>query len=125
MLAFTIPTSFPGMNEIIAAARGNRYHSAHQKKLWTNTAAQCIPRYNGEPLGKLTPPVMIAFDWYEKNERRDPDNIMAGQKFIIDALVNTRILSNDGRKQIVSISHRFHTDAANPRVHVEVVEVQQ
>lgn len=42
--------------------------------------------------------VVIIITWYEPDERRDPDNIMAGQKFILDGLVAAGTIPNDSQK---------------------------
>jgi Holliday junction resolvase RusA-like endonuclease len=113
---FVIPGRLPGLNEIIGSARTAWADSAKQKKKWTQACALAIgPAHIGSFSG-----VCVSFDWYEKDNRRDPDNVMAGQKFIFDALVAQGWLEDDTRKCVKSISHRFHTDAANPRIEVDL-----
>jgi Holliday junction resolvase RusA-like endonuclease len=60
----------------------------------------------------------VTLEWHEPDQRRDFDNIMFGQKFILDALVQEKILKDDGWGEIVSISHRVVLDAGNPGVWV-------
>lgn len=64
----------------------------------------------------------LVITWFEPDRRRDPDNIMAGQKFILDGLVAAKVIPNDNQKYIVSIIHRFRVDKQNPRVEVEIID---
>lgn len=69
-------------------------------------------------------PVYMEYTWYERNKRRDLDNISSfGRKVIQDALVQTRVLVNDGWNEIVGFSDQFYVDAANPRIEVLIREV--
>jgi Holliday junction resolvase RusA-like endonuclease len=115
-----IPGRLPGTNEIIDAAKKKaRNYKAYSmmKDEYTDMVAwlaKKLPKYNR---------INLAITWYEPNEKRDPDNIMGGQKFILDGLVRAGTLPNDSRKYIGSITHRFETDRENPRVEVEIEEV--
>lgn len=117
--SFAIPGRFPGLNEIIDTARRHRMLSAKQKKAYTTVvmlairSAQACHRL---PKNAIPRPVSVFIDWFEPNARRDPDNIMAGQKFIFDGMVNAGVLLGDGQKHIQCIVHRFFVDAKNPRV---------
>lgn len=64
----------------------------------------------------------LIITWYEPNGRRDPDNVMAGQKFMLDALVHAGVIPNDSQKYIAGIVHRFRVDKQNPRVEVEIID---
>ena len=64
----------------------------------------------------------IQFEWCEKNMKRDPDNVAAGKKFILDQLVTSKILPGDGWEHITGFSERFLVDKANPGVNVTLVE---
>ena len=73
---------------------------------------------------RIEKPVFMEYRWYEKNRRRDLDNISSfGRKVIQDALVQTRVLVNDGWNEIVGFSDQFYVDAANPRIEVLIREV--
>lgn len=66
----------------------------------------------------------MTYTWYEPNKRRDLDNVSSfGRKVIQDALVETRVLENDGWKNIVGFQDNFYIDADNPRVEVVIREV--
>ncbi len=116
----TIPGRLPGLNDMTDAARRNRYESAKLKKEYTELVAWCAKRAR-LPLFER---VDLIITWYEPNMKRDKDNIMAGQKFILDGLVMVGVLANDGWKQIRDVTHRFRVDRQNPRVEVELIEVK-
>lgn len=66
--------------------------------------------------------VSVVFEWHEPDRRRDFDNIMFAQKFVMDSLVQQRILKNDGWTQISNIEHRVVLDPTNPGVRVTLEE---
>ena len=119
-----IQGSLPGLNEYIAAERGHRQRAATMKRECQNLVAwQMKPQLRGV---RLERPVIIAFAWYERDNRRDPDNISAyGRKVILDALVELGVLSGDGRRQIRGFGpERFGTDKAEPRIEILIEEVE-
>ena len=65
----------------------------------------------------------MKYRWYEKDRRRDLDNVSSyGRKVIQDALVETGILQNDGWKQITGFADDFYVDKKYPRIEVELWE---
>jgi Holliday junction resolvase RusA-like endonuclease len=115
-LRFTIPGALPGLNEIVAANRKSRYTGAEQKRDTQAFIAPFVPR----PIATLRSPVVVTIAWHEKDARRDPDNVNAGVKFVLDTLTALGVLVGDGRKHIAGITHRVTTDRANPRVEVTI-----
>lgn len=107
----------PGLNEMIEAARRHPMESAKQKKAYTELCAHYM-----HGLLPFTPPVAIWIEWWDSG-RRDIDNVAAGVKYILDALVGKKLLPDDDRQNIVSLTHRFHVDADEPRIEVSVYEV--
>ena len=113
------PGRLPGLNEIIDAAkqgRGKYQPYAIMKDQYTSEIgwlAKKLPAYNR---------VDIVITWYEPNLRRDPDNIMAGQKFILDGLVTGGAIPKDTRRHVRKITHIPELDRENPRVEIEVQE---
>lgn len=111
------------LNDYIKACRTNQYKGAHLKAKNENKVQAEIY----EQLGRLriTRPVRMIYRWYEKDRRRDLDNISSfGRKVIQDALVDTRVLKNDGWKEIVGFSDEFFVDAHNPRIEVEIEVIE-
>ena len=121
-MKFDIEGRLPGLNEIIEAAKqgkGKYQPYALMKEKYTEMIAwiaKKLPSYEK---------VALVITWYEPNSRRDPDNIMAGQKFILDGLVQAGAIPNDSQKYIAGIVHRFRVDKQNPRVEVEIVDIKE
>lgn len=117
-----IPGKLDNLNDYITACRTNQYKGAKVKHKNENRVIQAIY----EQLGRLRikKPVYMTYTWYEQNKRRDLDNVSSfGRKVIQDALVETRVLENDGWKNIVGFQDNFYIDADNPRVEVVIREV--
>ena len=117
-LKITIPGELPDLNQIIRIAKSHPMAYARAKEVHTEAVAwNCV---GNKP--KLKMPVDIVCTWYTKDLRKDPDNVSAGVKFVLDGLVKAGILPDDRRKQINSISHKFDVDKHNPRVEVALYE---
>ena len=109
------------MNDYTSACRTNQYKGAKLKQKNENVVKQAIY----EQLGRLRikNPVRMLYRWYEPNKRRDLDNISAfGRKVIQDALVNTRVLQDDGWRYVKGFQDEFYVDKGNPRIEVEIIE---
>lgn len=119
LTVYEIPGRLPGLNEIIDAAKhgkGKYQPYARMKEEYTSMVAwlaKKMPRYEK---------VALIITWYEPNQKRDPDNIMAGQKFILDGLVAAGTIPGDSQRYIAGIMHRFRVDKQNPRIEVEIIE---
>lgn len=64
----------------------------------------------------------ISFEWREPDQKRDFDNIMFAQKFVLDALVASEILQDDGWAYVTEIRHVVVMNPALPGVHVTLEE---
>jgi Holliday junction resolvase RusA-like endonuclease len=95
----------PGLNEIITASktelyylrRGKRrvYKYTKMKSHWHEVIFHNIKMQHKGVLPMFND-CNMSFHWYEKSRRRDPSNVCAGgRKFILDALVEMKILKND------------------------------
>jgi len=111
-MTFTIPGRLPGLNEYTKANRGNKYGGNKLKKDTQQLISYFIPKK------QLDTPIRLIFHWYEKDKRRDKDNIAFAKKFILDAMVNGGCIPNDGWGEIESFEDRFYVDKENPRVMV-------
>ena len=121
-LEITIPGELPDLNTIIRIAKSHPMAYANAKEEHTEAVAwECV----GYPKDRLEMPVDIVCTWITKDLRKDPDNVSAGVKFVLDGLVQAGILPDDRRKQINSISHRFGVDKHNPRVEITITEVEE
>jgi Holliday junction resolvase RusA-like endonuclease len=112
-----IPGELPDMNTIVEYSKQHWAKYSEMKREHTEKVAW-IAKTELEPMQKVD----LYFIWYCRNRRKDKDNIIVGQKYIIDGLVEAGILANDGWKQIGNIAHEFEVDKDNPRVEVEISE---
>lgn len=111
---------FPGLNDIVLAAKKHWAAYAKEKKVLTRRVELLCRAQGCEPVEK---PCIVCFTWIEPDQRRDLDNITAGQKFCLDGMVAAGVLPDDGWKWVHGIEHRFAVDRNNPRVIVEVRDV--
>lgn len=118
-MKLTIPGTLPGLNEIIDAAKGHWNNYREMKELHTNHVA-----WRAKRLPAIQSADLI-ITWYCKDKRKDKDNIMAGTKFILDGLQKANVIPNDGWTEIRDITNRFRVDKLEPRVEVEIIEVEE
>ena len=70
-------------------------------------------------------PIEIHYVIYAKDKRRDRMNIASAfDKSFQDALQKTGKIANDGWNEVLNATFEFHIDKANPRVEVEIREVE-
>lgn len=116
-----IPGRLDNLNDYITACRTNQYKGALMKSRNEGICKAAIY----EQLGRLRirKPVQMRYRWYEKNSRRDLDNVSSfGRKVIQDALVSCHILADDGWKNIKGFSDEFFIDPKNPRIEILIQE---
>lgn len=119
---FTILGRLSGINKYSELQRVNRYAGANLKATEQDMVSTYIRKYLKGV--KITKPVFMRYMWYEPNKKRDKDNISGfGHKVIQDALVQCGVLKNDGWKEIVGYHDEFACDKKNPRIEVELIEV--
>ena len=114
-----IPGELPGLNEIIAMSKEHWAKYAEEKHNRTEEIAYLAKSQIKRKYKKVD----LIFTWYCKNKKRDKDNIIAGQKFILDGLVAAGVIENDGWRQVGNILHYFEVDNKNPRVEILIEEV--
>ncbi len=99
-IVFPLP---PTLNEQIKIARTHWAKSAKTKKDWTNSIAfmsRDLPRFEGK--------VWVEFTWYLRSFKRDPDNVSAAAKYILDGLVEAGTIKDDSLLIIQTpILHRY------------------
>lgn len=116
---FTIPGRLPSLNEYISACNrawfiGESFKKKQMRLIGTFIQAARVPAY--------TRPITVYFKWIERDKRRDRDNIRSAEKYVMDALKNTRRIKNDTRKWVLDSFHEIAEDPTNPRVEVTIVE---
>ena len=85
------------MNDIIKAAKSHPVRYGNMKREFTEAVAWHVKAKNPPQREE----VFIELTWYEKEKRRDPDNIAAAKKFIFDGLVMANVIPKDTRKHIL------------------------
>lgn len=111
----------PGLNEINNANRRNPYVGAKMKKETQEGLMWIWNKYKNQTFQNK---VNIRIHFYEPNERRDEDNVMAGgMKVILDALQKLKIIKNDSQKYVHVVPEVF-VDRKNPRIEVDIEEEQ-
>ena len=116
-----IPGRLTSLNEYTKELAYNRFAGRSCKRSNQNWINICIRK---DRLVACRKPVNISIRWYERNERRDPDNVEFAVKFILDSLRETGIIPNDTRQYIRHIAHDVYTDRKNPRIEVELKEIE-
>lgn len=120
---FTIPGRLDGLNDYTAANRTNPRKGGRVKKDNESVVIWCIRQQL--PGVHITKPVLIYYHFFEKDMRRDGDNILScGTKFIQDSLKHT-ILQEDNRNKIPHFYHDISVDKDNPRIEVTITELTQ
>ena len=121
---FVIKGRLNDLNDYTNACRKNAYAGAkikmgneqivraHAQNALLRSHLRRSPKY----------PVVIDITWYEKDARRDFDNITFAQKFILDSLVQLKVLKDDSRKFVKRVNHDVQVDKDNPRIEVVIKE---
>lgn len=109
----------PGRNEAENAARTSWATGANLKKTNTERVYWECKAQRLEPVKGMA---HITVTFYEKDYRRDTDNILGGLKYILDGLVNAGIIVDDGRKYVDLSVNPVMVDKKNPRIEVEIEE---
>ena len=110
------------LNDYIADCRTDPHKGAYTKK---QNEKICMIAIQKSMRGiKIQSKVKMLYRWYEKDRRRDPDNISSfGRKVFLDALVTCGVIKNDGWRNIAGFLDEFYVDLDNPRIEVEIQEV--
>jgi len=117
-MKFILLGEYTTLNEYTDANRTHYRVGAGVKKTETERARWELRQQFGDapPLPKS----ILKFTWYRKNKRTDPDNIAFAKKFILDAMQEVGIISNDGWSQVAGFIDCFEVDKDNPRVTIEL-----
>jgi len=104
----------PGANEMEGWARSNRYGAGAKRKTWKKHVVYSLGKM---PKFKR---IWLEITYYEPNKKRDPDNIAAFKKILIDALVEAGAIENDGWKQVAGWKEIFRVDKENPGIEISI-----
>lgn len=120
---FTIPGRLDGLNEYTSANRSNAYRGGRMKQKNENNIIAHIRRQLSG-IGTITAPVLIYYRFYEKDRRRDNDNILScAAKFVQDSLKAAWIIKDDNQKCIPHFYFDTFVDKENPRIEVTITEL--
>lgn len=120
-MTLVINEKLPNLNNYTKACRTNKYVGASMKKNYERIiSAYIMQQLKGVNFKNK---VKLSFRWYEKNKRRDLDNIAFSKKFILDALVSNQVIVTDGWQGVVGFTDEFFIDKSGYRVEVDIEEV--
>lgn len=120
----------PGLNKFIASAKENGSRRGRKGRRFNKYAA--IKKHwmemidlvcKAQGIRPVTGPASFRFTWFEKDRRRDPDNLAAGgRKLILDGFVKAGVLQGDGWRHVREWTDDFQIarDARRPGVLVEI-----
>lgn len=118
---FEVPGKLPGANEYQAACRKHAKEGARMKREATEAVAWAAKAAKLKP---MEAPVSVRITWVEPNMRRDKDNIRFGAKFVLDGLQEAGVIGNDNWEWIAGIADGYRVNSVDPRVIVELEEVE-
>lgn len=116
MQRFTIRGRFPSLNDYLriksSGQRAATKRDLDHRVMWAAKEAGIRPvrRY------------MLRVDWYEKDRRRDWDNVASGKKFILDGLKKAGVVVDDSQKYLLDTDDRYGHDSCDPRIEVFIYE---
>lgn len=111
-MEFIINGKMPSLNDVINKTRLNKFAGATMKRnLQRDINTQLLHQMALKGITKpLDEACNIRFVFYEKNKKRDKDNIISSQKFLLDSMVDVGILKNDGWKWVNKLEYDFELD---------------
>ena len=121
MKKLVIQGTLPSLNEIIRVAKSHPQAYANLKRQHTMNISM---NARHQIKKRVQPPVELIFTWYCKDRRTDPDNLTAARKFVIDGLVESGVLDDDGWEEIAGFTDTWVVDKINPRIEIEIKEQQ-
>tara|TARA_R100000008_G_scaffold43893_1_gene25488 strand:+ start:206 stop:646 length:441 start_codon:yes stop_codon:yes gene_type:complete len=118
-----IPGTLPQLNDVIRTSKGHWHNYANLKKRTEKFIEACILQQKLKPCNEG---VWFHFSWISKDYKVDPDNLAFAKKYIIDALVSQKIITQDGRSTVRGFMDDFPAkDPENPRIEVVIFELSQ
>ena len=115
------PLELPGMNEIVDAAKGcggtGRLYSKMKKDFTNTIALMTRAQFKGAPFERY----FLGFAWFFKDARKDPDNIIAAKKFILDGMVVGKALAGDTQKHFMGIDYECWSVDRSKKPSVRVI----
>lgn len=113
-----IEGELPTLNEIIDLSKTHWAKYREVKRINTNLVAfisNRLPKFEA---------IKLDITYYRKDRRTDPDNIVASKKFILDGLVKSGVIKNDGWGEVKGFKESWKVDKDNPRIEVTIIPVK-
>lgn len=114
-----IPLRLPGLNDVIAKNRNNRYAGAVLKK---QVDADISAQIRAARLRPVCDPCIVHMVFDEPNRRRDVDNVESAKKFVLDALVKSGILIGDSPRHVIGAPAFTRYTQGGAQVTVTIIE---
>lgn len=117
-----IPGPMPGLNDVLESAKGAGGSGARYskgKRLWTEHVWAHAKQAGLRPMSRIR----LRFEWRENHQRRDPDNVAAAKKFVLDGLVQAGVIKGDGWAYVEGWEDAFLLVKQRPGVSVTLTEV--
>ena len=123
---FVYEGRLPSMNELIAANRKHAQAGAKLKRDWQEGVCWQISfALNRGTLKAVSKPCIVHFEYREKTQKRDLDNVAGfAHKIILDSLVQMKILQNDTQRYVRGFTDRFYK-ADKDEIIVEIEELDE
>ncbi|MDR1093462.1 MAG: RusA family crossover junction endodeoxyribonuclease [Clostridiales bacterium] len=111
----------PGRNEAERAARAHWSRGARLKAEFTELVHWHAVAGKIKPVKGLA---NIAVAFYEKDGKRDADNVIGGGlKYVLDGLKAAGVIKDDSQKYVDLTVAPIRTDKTNPRVEIKITGV--
>jgi hypothetical protein len=111
-----------GLNEMIAEDRRSWKSGGELKKHQTAIVTwECL----AQKIKKYKVPIDLEITFYEKDYKRDSDNITAAVKYIKDGIVKAGVIPNDTRKWVREKVNYIEVDKLNPRIEIIIKEKEE
>ena len=116
----TLPQSLlPGLNETLDKALANKYsYGRIKKKVCHDIGWEVKAQLPGIYLRARS---SLIIHWYVPDRRKDPDNVYAAGKYILDGFRDGGLVQNDGHKWFADTLNQISVDPAYPRAEVLIL----
>ena len=127
MITIKIPHELADLNKFIYEQRANRFGGNKIKRQNTELCKTYFKKAINEGL-KLNGdslPINITFEWHVKNKRKDKDNIAFAKKFVLDGMVESGLIPNDGWGEVGNLTDTFQVNKKKQGVIVYIEAVEE
>lgn len=127
MIKIKIPHELVDLNKFINSQRANRYGGNELKRQNTELCKVYFKKAINEGLkiDRDSMPINITFERHVKNKRKDKDNIAFAKKFVLDGMVESGLIPNDGWKEVGDLTDTFQVNKNKQGVIVYIETVKE